>query len=415
MLVRSGYVPFMPYAVVTGASSGIGRELATQFARNHYDLVLAAEDAELHAVAQELRAEHAVEVDAQVVDLATAEGVDQLAAAAAAHEIDALAVNAGVGVGGPFVDTDLEDELRLIALNVTGAVRLTKRLLPAMAARRTGRVLFTSSQAGTMPAPYEAVYGASKAFLYQFSESLRQELKDSGVTVTALLPGPTETNFFRRAGMMDTRAGTMKHKDDAATVARQGYEALMAGKDTALGGNPLTKAATVLNKVTPDVVKAKMHAVLSKPGSAGTQLGRGHADAVRRTASATTSSSDPLRAATARCRSAPVPATRTSSTAARTRSRSPVLSSAPSRSSSSSPTTSAAGRACARTASTSVSDTPLAAARQAATRRTSTRTSSDPGSPPRTAVSTSARARAATRAACSSDGVTSATRTSTVG
>src|SRR3954468_18498035 len=144
--------------------------------------------------------------------------------------VDAIALNAGVGVGGPFVDTDLEAELRLIALNVSSVVQLSKYMLRDMVSRGEGRILYTSSIAAEMPAPFEAVYGASKAFDLSFAEALRNEMKDTGVTVTALQPGPTDTNFFHRAGLDATKAGQDK-KDDPAQVAQQGYDAMMAGKD----------------------------------------------------------------------------------------------------------------------------------------------------------------------------------------
>jgi short-subunit dehydrogenase len=152
----------------------------------------------------------------------------------------------------------------VVDLNVRSAVHLAKRVLYDMAERGTGRVLFTSSIAATMPGPYYAVYAASKAFLYSFSEGLRHELKDTDVTVTALLPGATDTNFFARAGMADTKAGTGK-KDDPAEVARQGFEALMKGDDTVVGGSLKNKAAALAARVLPDPVKAGLQAENAKP------------------------------------------------------------------------------------------------------------------------------------------------------
>lgn len=182
---------------------------------------------------------------------------------------DIPAFNAGVGVGGDFArGTDLRDELTLIALNVVSPVHLAKRALPDMVGRGRGRVLFTSSIAATMPAPFEAVYGASKAFLLSFAEALRNELKDTGVTVTALMPGPTDTNFFHRAGMDDTKAGAGK-KDDPAEVARQGFEALMAGKDHVVAGSLKTKLMGAANEALPETAKAEAHRHLAEPGSAG--------------------------------------------------------------------------------------------------------------------------------------------------
>jgi short-subunit dehydrogenase len=136
-----------------------------------------------------------------------------------------------------------------------------------MVARRQGRVLITSSIAGTMPAPFEAVYGASKAFLKSFAEGIREELKDTGVTVTALMPGATETEFFHRAGMDDTKIG-VSEKDDPADVAREGYEALMAGKDHVVAGSFKNKVQAAAGHVLPDPLVASQHRKMSQPGSA---------------------------------------------------------------------------------------------------------------------------------------------------
>jgi short-subunit dehydrogenase len=140
-----------------------------------------------------------------------------------------VAINAGIGVSGNFRNTDLKAELNLINLNVVSTVHLTKRVLPDMTRRGRGRILLTSSIAGTMPTPFEAVYGASKAFILSFSESIRNEVKDTGVTVTALLPSATNTNFFHCADMENTKIGASEKRDDPADVARDAYEALMAG------------------------------------------------------------------------------------------------------------------------------------------------------------------------------------------
>ena len=252
-------------AVVTGASSGIGLELAKVFADNAFDLIIAAED-DLEPPATELRGRGST-VDTVRADLGTHEGVEALAQrVGTSTPVDALAINAGVGVGGPFLETALERHLALLALNVTGAVHLAHRLLPAMVERGEGRVLFTSSIAATMPAPYESTYGASKAFLSSFGLALRNELADSGVTVTMLMPGPTETEFFERAGLEDTKLG-QSSKDDPATVAAEGFEAMMAGKDHVVTGSFKNKLQAGGAKVLPDKVSAAGHASMSKPGS----------------------------------------------------------------------------------------------------------------------------------------------------
>jgi short-subunit dehydrogenase len=257
-------------AVVTGASSGIGFELARQFAEHGFDLVVAAEDAGLDAAADKLRSTGAgTGADVRVVrtDLRRPEGVERLhaALAAAGRPVDAVALNAGVGRGGAFVDTDLEDDLEVIDLNVVSTVRLAKLMLRDMVARGAGKVLVTSSIASTMPGSYQAVYNASKSFLQSFTEALQDELKDTGVTLTSLMPGPTDTDFFSRAGMDETPVGRTKHKDDPASVAEQGFQALMEDKDKIVAGSVKTKVQGVASKVLPDKAKAAAHRKMAEP------------------------------------------------------------------------------------------------------------------------------------------------------
>jgi short-subunit dehydrogenase len=256
------------FAVVTGGSSGIGLELAKQFAQNDFDLLIAAEPDGLAQAARDVEALGA-SVDTLAVDLAAHDDVHALIdrIKASGRPLDAIVINAGVGVSGPFIETSLDDEMNLINLNVISTVHLAKHVIKDMAARGSGRILFTSSIAGVMPAPFEAIYGASKAFILSFSEALHNELKDSGVTVTALMPGPTETNFFHRAGMDDTKAGASK-KDDPADVAKQGFEALMAGKDKIIAGSAKTKIQGHAAEVLPDSFTAEQHRKMSEPGSA---------------------------------------------------------------------------------------------------------------------------------------------------
>jgi short-subunit dehydrogenase len=254
-------------AVVTGASSGIGLELARLFAADGFDLVIAAEDDELQNAADALRIGGGRTVEAVQVDLATPEGVEELVARVA-RPPQALALNAGIGAGGAFIgDTALADELKLIDLNVRSTVHLAKLLLPRMVERREGRVLVTSSVASTMPGPFQAVYNASKSFVQSFALALRNELKDTGVTVTSLMPGPTETEFFARADMLDTKVGT-GDKDDAADVARDGYEAMMAGKERVVSHSLSTKAQGRGSRFLPDSAKAEMHRRQAEPGTA---------------------------------------------------------------------------------------------------------------------------------------------------
>src|SRR5215212_5782180 len=251
-----------PLAVVTGASSGIGRELAKQFAAHGFDLIVAAEDDQLSAAAQELRG-----MGVQV-DLATPDGVEALGAAmtATGRPVDAIALNAGIGVSGPFAESDLADELRTVDLNVRSTVHLAKHAVRDMVARGEGRILITSSIASTMPGPFQSVYNASKSFVQSFALALRNELKDTDVTVTSLMPGPTETEFFERADMLDTKVGSGS-KDDPADVARDGFAALMAGDERVVPGSPSTKLQGKGSRVLPDRVKAAAHRRMAEPGS----------------------------------------------------------------------------------------------------------------------------------------------------
>jgi len=256
-----------PIALVTGASSGIGYELARQFADNGFDLIVCAEDAELAAAAERLRDDGA-QVTAVQADLADADGVEQLldAVRGAGRPLAAAALNAGVGAGGAFAtDTDLADELRLVDLNVRSTVHLAKYVVRDMVARDEGRILFTSSIASTMPGAFQAVYNASKSFVQSFALALREELKDTGVTITSLMPGPTDTEFFARAEMLDTRVGAGP-KDDPADVARQGFEALMDDDERVLAASAKTKLQGHASRVLPDSVKAKMHRTMAEPG-----------------------------------------------------------------------------------------------------------------------------------------------------
>jgi short-subunit dehydrogenase len=256
-------------AVITGASSGIGFELAKVFAEEGFDLLIAAEDAELTGARESLKAT-GVEVQAHRVDLAAEAGVIELYRHVqnTGRPVDVLALNAGVGAGGAFAtETALADELNLIDLNVRSTVHLCKLVVADMVERDEGRILFTSSIASTMPGPFQAVYNASKSFVQSFALALRNELKDTGITVTSLMPGATETEFFERAEMEDTEVGAGE-KDDPAEVARQGFDALMAGKERVVAGAFKNKAQVAAGRVLPDSVKAEKHREMAEPGSA---------------------------------------------------------------------------------------------------------------------------------------------------
>jgi len=256
------------FAVVTGASSGIGFELARQCLEHDFDVLICAEDARIEGAATLLGATGGVVIPVQA-DLATYDGVERLYAAILEQHraVDALLLNAGIGLGGEFIKTDLATELRMIALNCDHTVHLAKRVAPGMVSRGQGRILMTGSVVSTSPNPYQAVYGATKAFVMSFGEALRYELKDTGVTVTVLQPGATDTNFFERADLLDTKVG-QSDKDDPALVARQGFEAMMAGKDSVLAGSLKSQAEGMMNEVLPETVKAAQAGKQTRPGSA---------------------------------------------------------------------------------------------------------------------------------------------------
>ena len=256
-----------PLALVTGASSGIGYELAALFAADGYDLIVAADSEKIDAAAERL-GEAGAHVRSVTADLRTEDGVAQVYAAVAADErpLAAAALNAGVGRGGAFLDTPLPDTMSVIDLNVKSTVHLTKLVLEDMVRRNEGKVLVTSSIASTMPGPYQAVYNASKSFVQSFVEALQGELSDSAVTITSLMPGPTGTNFFHQAQMDDTKMGQAK-KDDAGDVARQGYEAMMNGDRKVVASSIMSKAMAAIDAVTPDAAKAAAHKFLARPGS----------------------------------------------------------------------------------------------------------------------------------------------------
>lgn len=258
-----------PLAVVTGASSGIGYELAIQFAQHGYDLAIVAEDDGIAQACEKLKKLN-VEISYFQYDLASFEGVENFYQDLQAlnRPVNAVAINAGVGAGGAFCDNDLKTEMNLLNLNVLSAVHLAKRMVQDMVQNnQEGKILFTSSIAATTPAPYEAVYAASKAFIQSFAEALHYELEDKNITVTAFQPGPTETNFFHRAGMDDTEVGRSK-KDDPKDVARQGFEALMDGKSAKIVGSLGTRLKNSMNDLIPEQVKAYMHADKAEPRTA---------------------------------------------------------------------------------------------------------------------------------------------------
>ncbi|WP_141280196.1 SDR family NAD(P)-dependent oxidoreductase [Pseudonocardia hydrocarbonoxydans] len=258
-----------PLALVTGASSGIGLELAEQLVAHGYDLLVNAEDNRLHRAAAALDAGSDARITPVRADLRSATGVSDLydAVRADGRPLQAAALNAGVGRGGAFLDIDIDHEIEIIEVNISSTVRLAKLVLTDMVARDEGRLLVTSSIASTMPGTYQAVYNASKSFLQSFTEAVAEELRDSAVTVTSLMPGPTETDFFHRADMDDTAVGA-SDKDDPAQVAAQGVRAMESGDGKVVAGSVSTKATGAANAVLPDTVKAVIHKFMARPGSA---------------------------------------------------------------------------------------------------------------------------------------------------
>ncbi len=252
----------MPFAIVTGASAGIGLELARTCAKNGFDLLIAADGADIEQAAHTLQSEGA-KVEAVQADLSGSEGVDKLYAAARGRPIDALLANASRGLGHAFLDQSVDDWRHVIDTNCTGTLLLLHKVGRDMRQSGKGRILITGSIAGFMPGTYQAVYNASKAFLDSFSFALRHELKDSGVTVTCLMPGATETDFFDTAGMQDTKVGQAK-KDDPAMVAETGFKAMMNGDGDVVAGWH-NKLQAAIAHITPAGMLAEAHRKMAEP------------------------------------------------------------------------------------------------------------------------------------------------------
>ncbi|MET0383145.1 MAG: SDR family NAD(P)-dependent oxidoreductase [Burkholderiaceae bacterium] len=257
--------PPRPLAVVTGASSGIGRELAQLAAQDGHDLVIAADQGPLEETAVALRA-FGADVETVEADLSTSFGIDKLMLSIGGRPVDLLVANAGHGLGHGFLDKPFAEARHVIDTNVTGTLDLLHRVATGMRQRDSGRILITGSIAGLMPGSFQAVYNGTKAFIDSFSFALRNELQDTAVTVTCLMPGATDTGFFERADMLDTKVGS-EAKSAPADVARQGYEAIKKGQDKVVAGwkNKLSAAMTNL---TPDGMLAKQHRKMAEPGSA---------------------------------------------------------------------------------------------------------------------------------------------------
>jgi uncharacterized protein len=252
------------FAIVTGASTGIGYELARCCAMHDFDLLVAADEPKIEEAASKLR-KLGTEVSAVTADLSTEEGVDQLYEAAGGRPVDALLANAGRGLGHAFLDQDFKEVRYVLDTNVTGTIYLIHKIGREMRRRRSGRILITGSIAGFMPGAFQAVSNGTKAFLDSFSFALRAELRDTDVTVTCLMPGPTDTEFFDRANMEDTKVG-QADKDKPAFVARQGFEAMMNGSGDVVTGWK-NKLQSAIANVTPAGVLAEQHRKMAEPGS----------------------------------------------------------------------------------------------------------------------------------------------------
>jgi short-subunit dehydrogenase len=257
-------MPSKPFAVVTGASSGIGYELAQCCVQEGHDLLIAADEPEIQEAAEFLGSLGA-SVQAVQADLATKQGIDALEAALGGRPVDVLMANAGRGLGHAFLDQDFDEARRVVDTNITGTIDLIQRVGRRMRARGAGRILITGSIAGYIPGTFSAVYNGTKAFIDSFSQALRAELKDSGVSVTCLMPGATDTEFFERADMLDTKVG-QQEKDDPAEVARVGFDAMMRGEGAVVSGWKNKVQSTVAN-VTPASVLAEQHRKMAEPGS----------------------------------------------------------------------------------------------------------------------------------------------------
>jgi short-subunit dehydrogenase len=253
-------------AVITGASTGIGYELAMQCAKHGFDLVVVADEPAIHRAARDFHM-LGVRVDAVEADLATLKGVDELYEQLTGRTVSALLANAGRGLGKGFLDQDFDDIRRVGDTNITGTLYLIHKVGNDMRRCGEGRILITGSIAGFMPGTFQAVYNGTKAFLDSFSFALRAELKGSGVTVTCLMPGATETDFFERADMLDTKVGQAK-KDDPAEVAKIGFDAMMAGKGDVVSGWQ-NKLQSAIANVTPAGMLAEMHRGMAEPQSSG--------------------------------------------------------------------------------------------------------------------------------------------------
>ena len=256
---------FRPLALVTGASSGIGYHLARCAVEDGFDLIVAA-DTPLDEAVMDFESLGAKGVVSVQCDLATREGVDKLMQALQGREVDVLLANAGHGLAGPFLELEITDIQHVINTNITGTIYLIQQVARGMVARGQGRILITGSIAGFQPGSFHAVYNGTKAFIDSFGEALRNELKETGVTVSVLMPGATDTEFFNRAHLQGTYMGDDLKKDDPAKVARAGWDAMMEGEADVVY-SIRNKLQVIASKVMPAQAVAAAHKRLAEPGS----------------------------------------------------------------------------------------------------------------------------------------------------
>jgi uncharacterized protein len=251
------------FAIITGASTGIGFELASVAATESYDLLVVANEGLINAAAADFRL-HSTDVQSVEADLSTTVGVDQLLAATNGRKIDVLCANAGAGHGNAFLEQTFDQIRMTIDTNITGTVYLLHKVIGDMVARVDGKVLVTGSIAGYVPGAFNATYNATKAFIDNFTDALRNELHDTpGVTLTTLMPGATDTEFFARADMLDTAVGKAK-KADPADVARAGWDAMIEGKATIVPGL-MNKAIVATSGLVPPPILAALHRKMAQP------------------------------------------------------------------------------------------------------------------------------------------------------
>lgn len=255
------------FAIITGASTGIGFELATLAAKDGYDILVVADEPLIDAAADDFK-QFGTEVTSVQADLSTIDGVDRLLSAANGRQVDLLCANAGHGLGHAFLDQELKDWRHVVDTNIVGTAYLLHKTLKPMVSRNEGKVLVTGSVAGYIPGAFQAVYNGTKAFVDSFVAALQNEIKESdGVTITNLMPGPVETEFFARGDMLDTEVGANPNKSDPADVAKDGWDALMSGKASVFSGWK-NKVQGVLANVIPNAVLAEQHRKMAEPGSA---------------------------------------------------------------------------------------------------------------------------------------------------